>query len=255
MGESNFFGVRHRNSGGGSVMAGKVTQLNSSPLSKLVATPSSLNLGFIAQPYAFHQTVPWWFSKSGQRQAGNCESVGARGGDKEVGGGGEKSEVISPELQGRVNLKRGAISGSGQGTVKFSQGKQAGAEAKTPTGSEAAEKDKVSQTGDVCSSFPFLSSGGDQTPGVVGGGGGCFFSCISVSLSPLRRESREVFQRLQCVCLGEGGVRKVEGEGLSAARSTDPSLPGPHPSPCSSLLRFSPFRSSRAWDFDAWGGT
>lgn len=64
MGESNFFGVGRRNSGGGSVIVGKIRQLRFLPPISLLL-PSSLNLGFVAQPSAFHQTAPWWFSKGG----------------------------------------------------------------------------------------------------------------------------------------------------------------------------------------------
>lgn len=46
------------------MIVGKIRQLGFlPPISWLL--PSSLNLGFVAQPSAFHQTAPWWFSKGG----------------------------------------------------------------------------------------------------------------------------------------------------------------------------------------------
>lgn len=71
-------------------MVRKITQLGFLPPSVSWLLPSSLNLGFVAQSSAFHQTVPWWFSKGGQRQAGNSQCGCKRGAGKLVGVG-EKS--------------------------------------------------------------------------------------------------------------------------------------------------------------------
>ena len=50
---------------------------------------------------------------------------------KEVGGGGGEEQVISPETQGRVNLKEGCNFRVSREESSLRQGNQAGAEAKT----------------------------------------------------------------------------------------------------------------------------
>lgn len=135
--------------------------------------------------------------------------MGAREGKGLVGVGRRAGDIL--ETQGRRNLKEGCNFRSAEES-SFRQGKQAGAG--VHTGSEAAEKDKVSQTG--CLLFFSIPNPQEGTKHQgLWEGAEAAFSCISVNLSPLRREgARERCSRdCKCVCLGEGGRRKVGGGG------------------------------------------
>lgn len=81
-------------------------------------------------------------------------------------------------------------------------------------------------------------------PNARGGGEG-WFSPASLSTCLLwggEGLGRDVQECVACVFWGG----ELRGEGISAACSTDPSFPGPLPSPCSSPSQFFPFRSSGA---------
>lgn len=79
----------------------------------------------------------------------------------------------------------------------------------------------------------------------MGGGEVVFSLHLCQPVSSKEKGQRGVPETAMCV-FGRRGVRKVEGEGLSAAPALTPACQAPTPVPAPPLLGFSPFRSSGA---------